>query len=66
MPLSSSLIAPRPPVGTSGHRRVVFTSNAPPANRPVNQLVDDGRVIVRTRQHLAIGEHLAIGVTIAA
>lgn len=32
-----------------GHGRVVFTSNALPAIRPVNHLVDDGRVIVRTR-----------------
>jgi hypothetical protein len=32
-----------------GHGRVVFTSNALPAIRPVNNLVDDGRVVVRTR-----------------
>ena len=32
-----------------GHGRVVFTSNALPAIRPVNHLVHDGRVIVRTR-----------------
>jgi len=32
-----------------GHGRVVFTSNALPAIRPVNHLVDGGRVIVRTR-----------------
>ena len=29
--------------------RVVFTSNALPAIRPVNHLVDNGRVILRTR-----------------
>ena len=32
-----------------GHGRVVFTRDALPAIRPVNHLVDDGRVIVRTR-----------------
>ena len=31
------------------HGRVVFTREALPAIRPVNHLVDDGRVIVRTR-----------------
>ena len=29
--------------------RVVFTLNALPAIRPVNHLVDDGRIIIRTR-----------------
>lgn len=29
--------------------RVVFTQNALPAIRPVNHLVDDGRIIIRTR-----------------
>lgn len=32
-----------------GHGRVVFTRDALPAIRPVNHLVDAGRVIVRTR-----------------
>lgn len=32
-----------------GHGRVVFTHRALPAIRPVNHLVDAGRVIVRTR-----------------
>ncbi|WP_454561339.1 pyridoxamine 5'-phosphate oxidase family protein [Mycobacterium haemophilum] len=32
-----------------GHGRVVFTQRALPAIRPVNHLVDAGRVIVRTR-----------------
>lgn len=32
-----------------GHGRVVFTRQALPAIRPVNHLIDDGRVIVRTR-----------------
>jgi nitroimidazol reductase NimA-like FMN-containing flavoprotein (pyridoxamine 5'-phosphate oxidase superfamily) len=32
-----------------GYGRVVFTSNALPAIRPVNHLVDGGRVILRTR-----------------
>lgn len=31
------------------HGRVVFTDRALPAIRPVNHLVDEGRVIVRTR-----------------
>jgi hypothetical protein len=32
-----------------GYGRVVFTLNALPAIRPVNHLVDEGRIIVRTR-----------------
>lgn len=36
-------------LGTIGHGRVVFTRQALPAIRPVNHLIDDGRVIVRTR-----------------
>ena len=34
--------------------RVVFTLNALPAIRPVNHLVDDGQIIVRTRLTTAI------------
>ena len=34
--------------------RVVFTLNALPAIRPVNHLVDDGRIIIRTRLTNAI------------
>ena len=34
--------------------RLVFTINALPAIRPVNHLVDDGRVIIRTRLTTAI------------
>jgi hypothetical protein len=34
--------------------RVVFTLNALPAVRPVNHLVDDGRIIIRTRLGAAI------------
>jgi hypothetical protein len=33
----------------AGYGRVVFTLNALPAIRPVNHLVDDGRIIIRTR-----------------
>lgn len=36
-------------LATVDHGRVVFTREALPAIRPVNHLVDDGRVIVRTR-----------------
>src|ERR1700757_4370359 len=32
-----------------GYGRVVFTLNALPAIRPVNHLLDDGRIIIRTR-----------------
>ncbi len=32
-----------------GYGRVVFTLNALPAIRPVNHLVDEGRIILRTR-----------------
>jgi nitroimidazol reductase NimA-like FMN-containing flavoprotein (pyridoxamine 5'-phosphate oxidase superfamily) len=34
--------------------RVVFTLNALPAVRPVNHLVDDGQIIIRTRLSAAI------------
>ena len=34
--------------------RVVFTVNALPAIRPVNHLLDDGRIIIRTRLTSAI------------
>ena len=34
--------------------RVVFTLNALPAIRPVNHLVDDDQIIIRTRLHTAI------------
>jgi nitroimidazol reductase NimA-like FMN-containing flavoprotein (pyridoxamine 5'-phosphate oxidase superfamily) len=34
--------------------RVVFTLNALPAIRPVNHLVDEGRIIIRTRLTAAI------------
>ena len=34
--------------------RVVFILNALPAIRPVNHLVDDGRIIIRTRLTTAI------------
>jgi nitroimidazol reductase NimA-like FMN-containing flavoprotein (pyridoxamine 5'-phosphate oxidase superfamily) len=34
--------------------RVVFTLNALPAIRPVNHLVDDGRIIIRTRLASAV------------
>jgi IS4 transposase len=39
----------RPTALASGHGRVVFTHQALPAIRLVNHLVDEGRVIVRTR-----------------
>jgi len=34
--------------------RVVFTLNTLPAVRPVNHLVDDGQIIIRTRLSTAI------------
>ena len=34
--------------------RVVFTVNALPAIRPVNHLLDEGRIIIRTRLTSAI------------
>ncbi len=39
----------RPTAPASGHGRAVFTHQALPAIRLVNHLVDEGRVIVRTR-----------------
>lgn len=38
--------------------RVVFTSGALPAIRPVNHLLDDGRIIIRTRLTSAISTTL--------
>ncbi|MBV8348878.1 MAG: pyridoxamine 5'-phosphate oxidase family protein [Mycolicibacterium sp.] len=37
-----------------GYGRVVFTLNALPAIRPVNHLVDDGTIVIRTRLTSAI------------
>lgn len=36
-------------LGSVDYGRVVFTLNALPAIRPVNHLVDEGRIIIRTR-----------------
>jgi len=36
--------------------RVVFTQNALPAIRPVNHLVDKGRVVIRTRLTAKLGQ----------
>jgi nitroimidazol reductase NimA-like FMN-containing flavoprotein (pyridoxamine 5'-phosphate oxidase superfamily) len=36
--------------------RVVFTQNALPAIRPVNHLVDNGRVVIRTRLSAKLGQ----------
>ena len=41
-------------LGSVAYGRVVFTYNALPAIRPVNHLVDDGLVILRTRLTSAI------------
>lgn len=41
--------------------RVVFTDNALPAIRPVNHLVDDGRVIIRTRLVTALSAAVRAG-----
>lgn len=47
--------------------RVVFTVNALPAIRPVNHLLDDGRIIIRTRLTSAISSRArsADGVVVA-
>jgi Pyridoxamine 5'-phosphate oxidase len=39
--------------------RVVFTQNALPAVRPVNHLMDEGRIIIRTRLTTAISSVVA-------
>ena len=36
--------------------RVVFTQNALPAIRPVNHLIDNGRVVIRTRLSAKLGQ----------
>ncbi|MBN9636140.1 MAG: pyridoxamine 5'-phosphate oxidase family protein [Actinobacteria bacterium] len=41
--------------------RIVFTLNALPAIRPVNHLVDRGRVIIRTRLSSALSQALSAG-----
>jgi pyridoxamine 5'-phosphate oxidase-like protein len=50
-----------------GYGRVVFTLNALPAIRPVNHLVDEGRVIIRTRltSAISIGVRSTDGVVVA-
>jgi nitroimidazol reductase NimA-like FMN-containing flavoprotein (pyridoxamine 5'-phosphate oxidase superfamily) len=47
--------------------RVVFTVNALPAIRPVNHLLDDGRIIIRTRLTSAISSRArsADGIVVA-
>jgi hypothetical protein len=39
--------------------RIVFTSAALPAIRPVNHVVDDGEIVIRTRRLAGIGTALA-------
>ncbi|NIK59119.1 pyridoxamine 5'-phosphate oxidase family protein [Kribbella shirazensis] len=41
-------------LATAGFGRVVFTQHALPAIRPVNHLVDNGQVIIRTRLSAAV------------
>jgi hypothetical protein len=41
-------------LGTVSFGRIVFTSRAMPAIRPVNHLVDDGEIIIRTNHGSAI------------
>jgi nitroimidazol reductase NimA-like FMN-containing flavoprotein (pyridoxamine 5'-phosphate oxidase superfamily) len=41
-------------LATVSFGRVVFTQNALPAIRPVNHLLDDGQVIIRTRLSAAV------------
>ena len=41
-------------IASVDYGRVVFTLNALPAIRPVNHLVDEGRIIIRTRLTTAI------------
>lgn len=43
--------------------RVIFTQNAMPAVRPVNHIVDDGAVIIRT--HLGAAVLSAVGMVVA-
>jgi hypothetical protein len=52
-----------------GHGRVVFTRDALPTIRPVNHLVDDGRIILRTRLGATVStvvrSHQSAGVVVA-
>lgn len=45
--------------------RVVFTQRALPAIRPVNHLVDDGHVIIRTNLGAAISSAAGLGAVVA-
>jgi hypothetical protein len=47
-------------LASASHGRVVFTLNALPAIRPVNHLVDDGQIIIRTRLTTAISTALRL------
>jgi nitroimidazol reductase NimA-like FMN-containing flavoprotein (pyridoxamine 5'-phosphate oxidase superfamily) len=50
-------------LGSAGFGRVVFTQNALPAIRPVNHLLDDGQIIIRTRLSAAVSH--ATGTVVA-
>jgi hypothetical protein len=50
-------------LGSVSFGRVVFTQHALPAIRPVNHLVDDGAVIIRT--HLGAAVLSAVGLVVA-
>src|SRR5690349_2876651 len=45
--------------------RVVFTQRALPAIRPVNHLIDDGNVIIRTNLGSAVGSAAGRGTVVA-
>lgn len=45
--------------------RVVFTERALPAIRPVNHIVDDGNVIIRTNLGMAVGSAVGRGTVVA-
>jgi hypothetical protein len=50
-------------LGSVSYGRIVFTSQALPAVRPINHIVDDGAVIVRT--HLGAEVLANVGVVVA-
>ncbi|HET9138215.1 pyridoxamine 5'-phosphate oxidase family protein [Actinophytocola sp.] len=50
-------------LGSVSYGRIVFTSQALPAVRPINHIVDDGAVVVRT--HLGSEVLAGVGVVVA-
>jgi hypothetical protein len=52
-------------LGSVSYGRVVFTLAALPAIRPVNHVIDDGEIVIRTRRLAAVSTALTTALTAA-